>query len=128
MLSLKKIAEEPNTKGTIKDIVIRYISTLFIKSEKRAIYLIINSKDWGFLKTLPGITEYLMFERDKGTYENGQIGYIWGAVIFLINETGYVKVYSDINDIKAEFPTNKTIARYNKYGKLSSPDSQKGIK
>ena len=82
MPSLKDIAGKSYSKATLKNRVIRHISLLFIKSESRPYYIIMNQSDWNYLKSLPNITEYLYFTSKKSLYEKGMVGIIWGFNIY----------------------------------------------
>ena len=111
MPSLKEISGKSGNKKTQKNNAIRHLSLLFIKSEKRPYYVIMNKTDWEYLKSLPGITEYLDIQTNKELLKNEMVGTIWSAPILIVDETDEIKVYheNNVNDMKKDFPKNRTI-------------------
>ena len=113
MPSLKEIAGKSGNKSTQKNSAIFHLSLLFIKSDKRPHYVIINQTDWNYLISLPGISiEYLNNINLKRPSEKEMLGSLWGATILLVNETKKVKVYHDVNSMKKDYPKNKTILNW----------------
>ena len=114
MPGLKEIAGKSGNKNTQKNKVIRHISMLFIRAEKRPSYVIINQIDWNYLTSLPGIQEYLEKNTQQKLTETGMLGTIWSTPILLVNETDEVRVYhkGNIDDMRNDFPENRTLLKY----------------
>ena len=105
MSNLKEVAGLSGNKKTQKNLVINYLSLLFIRSEKRPCYVVINQTDWNYLISLPGITEYLDINYLKEHSDKGMLGSLWSATILLVNETKEVKVYHEdtVHNMKKRF-------------------------
>lgn len=104
MPSLKEIAENPDTQGTLKNKIFSHLSLLFIKSDKKPCHVIMNQADWNYLISLQGITEYITKEHNKGRLKKKILGTLWDATILLVNETKEIKVYHNTKEMKKDFP------------------------
>lgn len=114
MPTLKETIGKTGNKKTQRNNVIRYFSMLFIKSEKNPYFMIINKTDWYYLKSLPGITDYININYIKETFKKGLLGSLWKTFILLANNSKEIKIYhkNNIDNMKKDFPDNKDMLNW----------------
>lgn len=95
MSALKEMSEK-----TIR----KHLFEVFQKIEKQNIkvsYLIISPEDWVYIRTIPQLFNP---SDDKGLFEKGHCGDMWGAEIWISKEATEIKAYADSDTLKKDYP------------------------